>query len=130
MNKDFSASNSGKTATATAAGSTPFDQIKSLETAEEERVRRELAVFDRERNEVAKSAAEEEKQAEEEAREAARIELREFKEREMTRLVKKAEEEAHSGCHKLEEGCKKRQPAIVHSLVEQAINPSFFDPTA
>lgn len=111
-------------------GTDSFSQIRARELEESERVERELAVFERERQDVAKSAKEQEERSDTQAREAARAELKEFKEKEMSQLLSAAEKDAEAACRALKESCKKHQPQVVHALVERVTSGALFSSAA
>jgi hypothetical protein len=122
MNTDFSASASGKTTTGAPAKETPFDQIAKLEKLESSRIATETDAMEEERHEVEQALKEKEDIGEQEIKDAARTELVEYRETELSTIVRAAESEADSTIKRLEKDYLSREDAIAKKLLEQALD--------
>ncbi|MFA7681969.1 MAG: hypothetical protein WCX61_02980, partial [Candidatus Peribacteraceae bacterium] len=113
MNTTFSSSKSQKPS----SGATPFDQITHLENQENERVKQELDAMTREKVEVEKAVAEKQVQAEEEMKNQARVELKEYSEKELSPVLAKAQKNEQKRSTTLEEEYAKKSPDVIKKLV-------------
>lgn len=119
MDTDFSASTSGKTATGT---KTPFDQIAQLEEQENARVAQEIGAMDEEKHEVEQALKEKEEIGDQEIKDSARKDLMEYRETELSTIVKAAEKDAEKEAKSIEEGYLSREDAVVQKLLEKALD--------
>lgn len=122
MKTDFSASASGKTTTGAATASTPFDKIATLEKQENERVRKEIAAMEEETKEVEVALKEKEEIGEQEIKEAAREDLKEYRETELNTIVKTAEKDAEKEAKDVEKHYSEREEAVVKRLTGTVLN--------
>jgi len=121
MNKDFSASKSQQTGTAT-VGSTPFDAIVALEEQEKKRVQKELDAMQEAENTARQTCEKKETEAEQELRDAAKADLKEYKTKELSPILKKGEKDAEAHCKKLEEASAAKADKLAVELAEKLAN--------
>ena len=121
MNTDLSASNSGKTASRTATGSTPFDQITALEKEENKRFRTEVDAMDEEKKEVEQALKEKGEIGDQEMRDAARKELLEYRETELSTIMKTAEKEMTKETEKVENAVQAKEKDMAKKLLTQMV---------
>ena len=120
MKKDFTASAGGKTAT-NGGSSSPFDQIAALEAAEAERLQKELRAMEEEKREVVQALQEKDEQVDTEMKEAAREELKAFRESDLNPIVKKADADGEEEASTLESAYEKKEKGLVDELVEATL---------
>ena len=122
MDTDFSASASGKTAIKASSGSTPFDKIAALEIHENARTQKEISAMEEEKREVEIALREKEEIGDQEIRDAARKELKAYRESELSTIVKDAEKAAGKETKALEESYLSREEAVVQRLQKKILN--------
>ena len=131
MNTTISASTGGKPPSGATksdenqqAKGTQFDAICTLEKEEAERREIEIAAMQTEEQEVRNSVDRKTKEGEQELRNKAKGELKEFRETELSTLIRAGETEATSEAEKIEDSCKSTLPTVIETLVEQTLDPS------
>ena len=122
MNKDISASASGKTGTQATGGSTPFDQITSLEKQENKRVQKEIDAMEKEREEVEQALKEKKEIGDQEIKDAARKELLEYRETELSLIIETSEKEATTESAAIQKAFESNQEGIVKDLLTKMIS--------
>ena len=122
MNKDISASASGKTSTQATCGSTPFDQITSLEKQENKRVQKEIDAMEKEREEVEQALKEKKEIGDQEIKDAARKELLEYRETELSLIIETSEKEATTESAAIQKAFESNQEGIVKDLLTKMIS--------
>ncbi len=120
------------TATTSAKGSrkedisaNPFQEILDLETKEEARVTHTLAALEEEDRTTRKSLEEKAKAEEEQARDAARDDLKQFEDVELTKVLAQVERDAEAEEGHVETANKKHAGKIVESLVQKVLSFDF-----
>jgi hypothetical protein len=121
MDTTFSASHKAKSA----SGTTPFEQIRAAEAAESARVQKELDFFARKQQETVKQMRETEEKEEHEIRETATTALKEFREKEMPKLLGGSDQKAKKACADLEAACASKEAGAVSALVQKVTSSNF-----
>lgn len=111
------ASASGKSAT----GSNPFDQIVALEEQEKQRVDKELAAMNDEKQQVAQSLSAKLETAETEMRDEAKAGLKEYREQELSKLLKDAEQSAKQRGEELKKSYESRSQGLIDELANSLL---------
>ena len=131
MNTTFSASTGGKTPSGATKSDenqqskgAPFDAICTLEKEEAERRELEIAAMQTEEQEVRSSVDRKTKEGDQELRNKAKEELKEFRETELSTLIRAGAAEAAKEAEEIEASCKSTLPTVIETLVEQALDPS------
>lgn len=119
MNNDFLASKKAGGTTTTGGSSSPFDQIAALEAREQARVQAELDAMAAEEQQVKHALQEKEVQAEQEMKDAAKQELLQYREEELSSIVKASEKEGDNTAATLEAAYAKKEPQLVQELVDK-----------
>ncbi|PIR52938.1 hypothetical protein COU76_04140 [Candidatus Peregrinibacteria bacterium CG10_big_fil_rev_8_21_14_0_10_49_10] len=125
MNSNFSAKTSGKTGFGLKTGGTPFDQIALLEAQESARVALEIEAMEKEKVEVEQAIEEKEVTGGKEIREAALQELRDYRETELTVIVKTAEEQTEKETATVKKHYQEHEDAVVQKLVGHVVQKNF-----
>ena len=118
MSKDFSASKSQQTGTSSTA-TAPFDAIVALEEQEKKRVQVELDALQDAEIAARQTCEKKEVEAEQALKEAAKEDLKKFREKELPPILKKGEKNADAACKKLDEAYKSQSDKLAKSLAEQ-----------
>ncbi|PIQ75765.1 hypothetical protein COU78_00135 [Candidatus Peregrinibacteria bacterium CG10_big_fil_rev_8_21_14_0_10_49_24] len=121
MDTDFSATTGAKGAVSTPTRDTPFDQIARLEEQENARVAKEIEAMEEEKREVEQALKEKEEIGDQEIKDAARKELMEYRETELSTIVKSAEKDAEKKAEQIEAHFVSQEDAVAKKLVEQAL---------
>lgn len=123
MDNDFSATTSGKTATATSgqsgSGINPFDQIVALEKAENERAGTEISALQAEEGKRKEEYNLQEEEADQESKGEAKDDLKKYRETELIPILKQAETDATSNCDKLNAAYEKNGKDLAKKLADQ-----------
>lgn len=123
MTAKKSATTSAKSGTSATKGQSPFDEIAKAEKEQEKRLQTELQSYEKEKIEVQKAVADKEAAAEEELKDAAKKELMEYRETELSAVVKEAEKGSHEEIEALEASYGSNEDAVVASVIEQMTAP-------
>jgi hypothetical protein len=102
-----------------------YAQVVALEQQEEERVQQALAKISEEEEKLKREWEEKERAAEAKARSEANEELKSYKDKELAQIIEQGEERTAAERKTIEATHKKQSPAIVKSLVETVLDPSF-----
>lgn len=119
MNDDYLATTSGKSTATAVGGSSPFDQIASLEAQEQVRVQKELDAMAAEEQQVKQALQDKEAQAELDMKEAARKELVEYRENELQNIVKAAEADGQKESKALESAYAAKESESLAEITAQ-----------
>jgi hypothetical protein len=102
-----------------------YAQVLELEKKEEERVQQALSKISEEDEKLKREWEEKERAAETKARAEATEELKNYKDTELAKILEEGEEHTAAERKAIETAHKKHSPAIVKSLVETVLDPSF-----
>lgn len=102
----------------------PFEQITQLENDQESRVRQSVEAFDAEQRDAQKTMTQAEKTQEEQYRERAREELREFAKKEPAAILQQNEEDTAEQLKTITKQYQKNAPKTVESLVSAVLDLS------
>jgi hypothetical protein len=125
MNQDISASQSKKSKIS-ASGKTPFDEILLLEEREKARVQKEIEAMQKAEQEMEQTCAKKEAEAEQKLKEAAKAELKEFREKELSTILKDAEVKAAKKCKKLEEAFAESSAKLAKKMADDLLEAPDF----
>jgi hypothetical protein len=106
------------------AQETGYAEVVALEHKEEERVRSALAAIAEESQRTHGEFEQQQRNAEMKAKNEANDDLKEYKDKELARILKEGEEQTATARKEIESQYKKHAPAVVKSLVEKALDPS------
>lgn len=118
MDSSKTAISSGKST----GGSSPFDEIVALEKQEAERTETELEAMRKEKQEVSQALAKKVQQSEEEMKNAAKEELKVFKEKDLTVILNEAENQAKDRCAQLEKKYDAVSQTLISGLTERVLD--------
>lgn len=104
-------------------GTSPFTQIQELEKREKQRIEKELAAMQKEKEEVSQAVVKKEIQSTEELKEKARAQLKEYSEKELTQILSTATADAESDVSSIESKAKRNESAAIAELVNIAKDP-------
>ncbi|MDA1209022.1 MAG: hypothetical protein O2904_03245 [bacterium] len=122
MNDENSTSTGGTATKSSSGASTPFAQIQDLELHEARRLQVELEGMENERLEVTKAITEKEEVAEQELKDAAREELKEYRETQLIGIISSAEKKAENGETNLETSYEKTEKQVTDSLLKKMLD--------
>lgn len=121
MDTTFTATTSGKP-TIDSGKNTPFDQISQLEIKEEQRVQQELDAMAREKDNAQKVIEQKEEQSEQEFKDSAKKELKEYSESELGKILKAKEVDGERECNELDNAYQNQAPSVAANLVSMMTN--------
>lgn len=102
-----------------------YSQVIEIEQKEEERVRAALATIAEEQERLTDEGAERLRMAEMKAKADAGEELKNYKDQELARIVSEGEAQTDAHLKAIDTRYKKQSPALVTSLTEKLLDPSF-----
>jgi translation elongation factor EF-G len=102
-----------------------YAQVVELEKQQEDRVRDALAELTQEEQKLRSDLEDQARNAEQKAKSLANEELKEYKDKELARILQEGENQTEDGLKHIESGYKKHAPNIVKSLTETVLDPSF-----
>jgi hypothetical protein len=106
------------------AQQTGYAEVVALEQKEEERVKSALAAIAEEDQKVRNEFADQLRQTEMKTKTDANEELKEYKDKELARILHEGEEHTVAARMEIESHYKKHAPAAVKTLVEKSLDPS------
>ena len=123
MKAKFSASESQKKGGSATAN--PFDDIVALEESEKKRVSKEIEAMGQSEQDLEKTLADKEADAEKALKDDAKVTLKEYKNSELSTILTAAKKEASDASEKVSTQFAKNKDATVTELVSKAIDTTF-----